>query len=63
MRLPDMTIDPKVYDLAEAFLADEPSLNTEAAKVTLAYAIQRAAEDELEFIRSALKPTAIGASA
>lgn len=49
-----MTIDPKVYELAELFLADEPGLNTEAAKITLAYAIQKAIDEELYFMRSAL---------
>ena len=57
------TFDPKVYELAAAFLSDEPSLNTEAAKITLAYTIQQAIEEELDFMRNALKPPEIGASA
>jgi hypothetical protein len=34
------TFDAKSYDLAAAFLSDEPELNTEAAKLTLACVIQ-----------------------
>ena len=46
------TYDPKVFELASAFLADEPDLNTEAAKVTLALEIQQCIELELEFMRA-----------
>lgn len=46
-----MSIDPKVYELAAAFLSDEPALNTEAARITLSDAIQQAVEDEIEFMR------------
>jgi hypothetical protein len=46
------TFDPACWDLAERFLADEPLLNTEAAKTTLAAHIQEAIEDEIAFMRS-----------
>ena len=46
------TFDPKVYDLAALFLSDEPDLNTEAARIRLAAAIQSCIEDELVFMRS-----------
>lgn len=49
------TFDPKCYDLAAAFLSDEPSLNSEAARSTLADAIQQAIEDEIEFMRSMME--------
>ena len=45
------TFDPKCFDLAAAFLADHPCLNSDAAKVTLAQAIQEAIEYELVFMR------------
>ena len=45
------TFDPKCFDLAAAFLLDHPCLNSEAAKVTLAQAIQEAIEYELVFMR------------
>jgi len=49
------TFDPKCYELAIAFLADEPDLDTEAARITLAAEIQEAIEAELFFMRSTLK--------
>ena len=49
------TYDPKCHDLAAAFLADEPDLNTEAAKVTLALEIQQCIEDELYFMRAMME--------
>jgi hypothetical protein len=49
------TFDPKCYDLAAAFLADEADLNTEAARVTLAAEIQQRIEDEIHFMRVVLK--------
>ena len=52
------TFDPKCYELAAAFLVDEPGLNTEAAKVTLAAEIQDCIEQELDFMRSAMKENA-----
>lgn len=48
------TFDPKCFELAAAFLADEPDLNTEAARITLAQAIQQAVEDELFFMRDTI---------
>ncbi|MCK1459200.1 hypothetical protein IVB34_12625 [Bradyrhizobium sp. 2] len=49
------TFDPYCYELAAAFLKDEPDLNTEAARITLAAEIQEAIEAELFFMRSQLK--------
>lgn len=49
------TFDPRCYDLASIFLADEADLNTEAARITLAAEIQEAIEAELFFMRSQLK--------
>lgn len=48
------TFDPKCFELAEHFLADEPGLNTEAAKTTLAIEIQQAIEGEIEFMKMML---------
>lgn len=45
------TFDPRCHDLATLFLSDHPALNTEAAKVTLASAIQQVIEDEIDFIQ------------
>jgi len=50
-----MTFDRKSYDLAAHFLSDEPALNTEAARTTLAQAIQQAVEDEIEFMKSTME--------
>lgn len=50
------TFDSKCYELAEYFLQDEPSLNTEAAKTTLAAEIQQCIENEIEFMRSMMEP-------
>jgi hypothetical protein len=49
------TFDPKCYELAEHFLADTPELNTDAAKVTLAAAIQQALEEEIFFMRDTME--------
>lgn len=49
-----MTFDPKVFDLASQFLEDHPGINTEAARITLAQAIQLAIDEELEFMREQL---------
>jgi hypothetical protein len=49
------TFDEKCLELAEHFLQDEPSLNTEAARTTLATAIQDCIEDEIEFMRSMME--------
>lgn len=44
------TFDPKCFELAAAFLADHPDLNTEAARTTLAAEIQQTIEDEIRFM-------------
>lgn len=49
------TFDSGCYELAAAFLSDEPALNTEAARSTLARAIQDCIEDEIDFMRSVLE--------
>jgi hypothetical protein len=49
------TYDPKSYELAAHFLSDEPDLNTEAAKATLAATIQEAVEDEILFMRAMME--------
>jgi hypothetical protein len=49
------TYDQRCYELAAHFLFDEPKLNTEAARVTLASAIQRLIEVEIEFMRTMLE--------
>ena len=46
------TFDAGVYDLACRFLADHPKLDTAAARITLAQAIQQAVENEIDFIRN-----------
>jgi hypothetical protein len=43
--------DPKCYELAREFLADEPELNTEPNAIRIADAIQRAIEDEITDLR------------
>lgn len=43
-----MTYDEKSYDLAEYFLSGEPTLNSEATRHRLAYAIQSCIEDWLQ---------------
>lgn len=53
-----MTFDQKCFDLAAAFLSDHPSINTEAAKTTLASAIQSCIEDEIEFMLSVIESRA-----
>lgn len=49
------TFDAKSYELAATFLSDEPAINTEAAKITLACVIQQAVEDEIEFMLSMME--------
>lgn len=44
-----MSYDQKCYDLAEAFLEDEPELNTEKNRDELAQAIQDVIEGHLSF--------------
>jgi hypothetical protein len=50
-----MAVDPKVYELAVLFLSDEPTLDTRAARDTLASVIQQAIEDEIEFMRHVME--------
>lgn len=49
------SFDPKCYELAALFLSDEPDLNTEAARTTLAAAIQGCIEDEIYFMRKLME--------
>lgn len=49
------TFDPKAYELAAYFLQDEPELNTEAARTTLAAEIQYCIECEIRFMRRAME--------
>jgi hypothetical protein len=48
------TYDSRCYDLAEIFLSDEPDLNNEKAKHSLALEIQQVIEDEIEFMRKGI---------
>lgn len=50
-----MTFDTKCHELAAHFLSDEPALNTEAARTTLAQTIQQAVEDEIEFMKAMME--------
>ena len=52
----EATYDSKSYDLAEAFLEDEPHLNTEGRRVELAKVIQQAIEDCIEDMRRNYEP-------
>lgn len=45
-----MAYDSKCYDLAEHFLADEPSLNNVTARRSLAQFIQTAVEGEIAWM-------------
>lgn len=45
------TYDSKCYDLAEAFLEDEPSLNNAVNRHNLALEIQAAIESEIQYMR------------
>lgn len=45
------TYDPMCYDLAVAFLADEPELDTEDNRDTIANSIQQCIEDEITFLK------------
>ena len=49
------TFDRKSYELAAHFLFDQPKINTEAARITLASLIQSFVETEVEFMRSQLE--------
>lgn len=48
------TYDPNCYELAESFLSDEPGLNTDAARITLAIEIQQCIEREIDFMRNVM---------
>jgi len=48
------TYDAKSYELAEYFLQDEPELNNEKAKHSLALNIQQTVEDEIYFMRQGI---------
>lgn len=52
-----MAYDTKCYDLAEAFLEDEPALNTPANRAQLAQEIQTCIEDEIHYMRSSAEPS------
>jgi len=47
-----MSYDQKCYDLAEAFLQDEPTVNTDVSRHVLAQAIQETIEAELRSLLS-----------
>lgn len=49
------TYDTKCYELAAHFLGDEPDLNTEDARISLASVIQGFVEDEIYFMRKRMK--------
>lgn len=46
-----MAYDPKCYELAEAFLEDEPAFNLKANKEELAQEIQTTIENWLDDVR------------
>jgi len=46
------TFDLKCYELAEHFLQDDPELDTEPNRKTLAYAIQSCVEEEMDLFRT-----------
>lgn len=45
------TYDSRCYDLAVIFLSDEPDLNNERVKHSLALEIQQCIEDEIYFMK------------
>lgn len=47
--------DPKCHELAAAFLADHPDLNTVAARLVLALVIQDCIKGEIAFMRSIME--------
>lgn len=51
-----MSYDTKCYDLAEAFLEDEPALNNESHRKALAQEIQNAIESFIEDARRNYEP-------
>lgn len=54
-----MTYDQKCYDLAEAFLSDEPNADTSEHRHVLAQRIQSAIEDYLAELTEAEYPAAL----
>lgn len=50
------TYDTKCYDLAAAFLEDEPGLFTETHNIALASIIQAAIEDYIEHAKANYEP-------
>lgn len=46
------TYDSRVYELASLFLSDEPDLNSEQMRHSLALEIQQCIEDEIYFMRN-----------
>lgn len=51
-----MSYDVKCYDLAEAFLTDEPNLNTKVRRNELAQLIQTTIEDFISYERNNYEP-------
>ena len=47
-----MAYDAKCYDLAKAFLADEPQIDTEANRDDLAQSIQDVIEQAIEAMKA-----------
>jgi ribonucleotide reductase beta subunit family protein with ferritin-like domain len=52
MALKEMSYDPKVYELAQLFLEDEPELNSKEAAHRLAQCIQDAIENEIDWMKT-----------
>lgn len=50
------TYDPKCYDLASAFLEDEPHMFTDAKSAELAALIQQTIEDQIADWRRNIEP-------
>lgn len=48
------TYDSSCYELAKLFLSDEPDLNNERCRHSLALEIQQTIEDEIEFMRKGI---------
>ena len=53
------TYDPRCHELAAIFLAEHPTLNTDAAKHSLALEIQQCIEDEIYFMEKGVSYTAL----
>lgn len=47
-----MSYDSRCYDLAETFLEDEPTINTEANRAELAQLIQTTIEDHIAWLQA-----------